>query len=261
MVFGAEVLGDGLCDEQVAHHLSLDGPYEPAADFFQYNLGDGGAGLGGPFDGLHLVVLGHGAAEADEAVLGGPVVARGKGLDEGLKVLVEGAHLRGEVDGAVRLRARPVERLYADGVAGCDKAPVLVGYQEGVHTEQLREGFGAALGDEAQGHLVVRAGGHRPVLEGLQYLLMVIHLAVADEVETLIRRPERLLAPLDVHDGEPPVAQGVAGDLDEAFVVAAAMGYAPHHAPHVFGFYAAVSTNYPAHVSLRALISGRGKYY
>jgi hypothetical protein len=39
------------------------------------------------------------------------------------------------------------------------------------------------------------------------------------------------------------------------------VGYAPHHAPHILGFYAAVSANDPAHVSLRALISGRGKYY
>src|ERR671921_700517 len=102
------------------------------------------------------------------------------------------------------------------------------------------------------------SGMGAPGFEGLQYLLVVVHLAVADEVEALIRRRERLPAPLDVHDGEAPVAQGVAGDLDEAVVVGAAVGYAPHHAPHVFGFYAAVSANDSAHVSLRALISGRG---
>jgi hypothetical protein len=114
----------------------------------------GGARLARPFERFQVILQGDGGGEADESVFGGPVMARREGLDAGLPVLVEGAHLRGEADQAVRTM-RPVEGLYADRVAGRDEGAVLAGDEEGVHPEQPREGARAALRDEPKRHLVV----------------------------------------------------------------------------------------------------------
>ena len=92
-----------------------------------------GARLARSVEGLQLVFGRDRRGELDEAALWGPVVARRKRLDVGLPNFVEGAHLRGEVDEAVA--ARPVQRLYPDGVAGRDKVAVLAGDQKREHPE------------------------------------------------------------------------------------------------------------------------------
>ena len=145
--------------------------------------------------------------------------------------------------------ARPVQRLYPDGVAGRDKVAVLAGDQKREHPEQLGEGVWPPLGDEAQRHLVVRACAQVTVLEGLPDLLVVVHLTVADEVEAAVRRNERLLATLHVDDGETPVAEHVPSDLDAPLVVRPPVDDARQHARGGLVVHASVAADDSAHVS------------
>src|SRR5215210_7774095 len=83
----------------VAHHLSLDGPYELVAHPFQDVIGDWSAGLRGTFEVLEvLYIVGDCGGEAHEAILGGPVVTGRKDLNVLPPVFVERPHLRGEAD-------------------------------------------------------------------------------------------------------------------------------------------------------------------
>jgi hypothetical protein len=102
-----------------------------AADLLQYLIRNPGARLARHVESFQFVSGRDGCGELHEAAFGGPVVARREGLDVGLPAFVEGAHLRGEADETVA--ACPVQRLYADGVAGCDKRAVLSGDQEREH--------------------------------------------------------------------------------------------------------------------------------
>src|SRR5215216_3181115 len=151
---GVEAAGEKDANGHVAHHLAPDGPYKTAADLLQYLIRNLCARLARPVEVLQLVSGRDGRGELHEAALGGPVVARREGLHIGLPVFVEGSHLRGEADepGA----AGPVQRLYADGIAGRDKRAVPSGDQERKHPEQFREGAGSPFGDQTQRHLVVR---------------------------------------------------------------------------------------------------------
>jgi hypothetical protein len=74
-------------------------------------------------------------------------VARRERRNVGLPFFVEGAHFGGEADEAVAVC--PVQRLYADGVAGRQKRTVLAGDQEREHAEQPREGIGTPFGDQS----------------------------------------------------------------------------------------------------------------
>jgi hypothetical protein len=95
-------------------------------------------------------------------------------------------------------------------------------------------------------------GFQHAVFEGAPDLLVVVDLAVAHEVEASVRCCKRLLAALDVHDGEPPVAEQVSGNLDQAVVVRSPVGDAPHHASGGLRVHAAVSADYSAHAIARS---------
>src|SRR5919112_154796 len=170
---GVEAAGEEDSNRHVAHHLAPDSPCETAADLLQYLIRNPGARLVRPTEMFRLVSGRNGRGEFYEAAFG-------------LPVLVEGSHLRSEADEAVA--TGPVQRLDANGVAGRDKRAVLSGDQEREHPEQLREGTGSPLGDQTQRHLVVRAGAHLAVFEGLPDLLVVVYLAVADQIEIAVRR-------------------------------------------------------------------------
>jgi hypothetical protein len=81
---------------------------------------------------------------------------------------------------------------------------------------------------------------------------VVVDLAVAHEKKASVRCRERLLATLDVYDGETPVAEHVTGYLDEAVVVRSPVGDAPHHAPGDLRVHASVSADYSAHAIARS---------
>src|SRR5829696_8538280 len=135
---GVEAAGEKDANGHVAHHLAPDGPYKTVADLLQYLIRNLCPRLFRPVEALQLLSGRDGCGEPHEAAFGGPVVARREGLDVGLPAFVEGSHLRGEADEAVA--AGPVQRLYADGVASCNKGAVLSGDQEREHPEQIREG-------------------------------------------------------------------------------------------------------------------------
>src|SRR5215204_4098802 len=244
---GVEAAGEEDADGHVAHHLPVDRSYESVADLAQDILRDGGAGLGRSFEGFQFLFRRDRFPELDEATLGAPVVARREGRDVGLPFFVEGAHLRGEADEAVTVR--PVQRLYAHGVAGRQEGAVFSGDQEREHAKELGEGVGATLGDQTQCHLVVRARLQVAVLQSLPDLLVVVDFAVAHEIEVAVRRDERLPAALYIDDGETPVADHVPRYLYLPLVVRSPVGNAPQHARGGLGIHASVGADDSAHVS------------
>src|SRR5829696_5698731 len=244
---GVEAAGEKDANGHVPHHLAPDGLYKTATNLLQYLIRNPGARLARPVEVFQLVSGRDGCGELHEAAFRGPVVARREGLDVGLPAFVERAHLRREADEAVA--ACPVQRLYADGVAGCDKSALLSSDQEREHPEQFREGAGFTFGDQTQCYLVVRAGAHVAVFERLPDLLVVVHLAVADQVEVAVWRSERLLATLYVDDGEPPVAEHVPRNLDAPFVVRPPVDDASQHPRGGLRVHAPISADDSAHVT------------
>ena len=225
---GVEPAGEEHSDRHVAHHLALYGLYESFADGGEDVLWDLGAGLGRGVEALQLAhVVGDGGGELHQTFPGGPVVSGREDLDLGLPVGVEGAKLGGEDGGAVLLR--PEQRLDADRVAGGDEASVLAGDDEGEHALEAVDLFWSQLVHELQGDLVVRAGDENRAGDLGAHLVVVVDLAVADEVSILPLVHERLPSAADVHDREPAVPEPATSDADLAFGVRAPVDDPPEH--------------------------------
>src|SRR5215210_7496015 len=90
---------------------------------------------------------------------------------------------------------------------------------------------------------------HLAVFEVLPDLLVVVHLAVADQVEVAVWRNERLLAARYVDDGESSVAEHVPRHLDAPFVVRPPVDDARQHPRGGLRIHASVSADNSAHVS------------
>jgi hypothetical protein len=190
--------------------------------------------------------FGHGVGEADEATLGAPVVAGREGLDVGLPVGVEGAHLRREADVAVL--AGPVERLDPDRIADGVEGAVGAGGEEGVHAVELAEGVGPPLLEQVQRDLVVGVRAKARVPQGLAHLFVIVDLAVTHEEEVPLAVAQRLMAVADVDDRQAGVPEPGVADPDLAGVVGAAVGEPAEHSSTGFEVQVrAVFASYSAH--------------
>jgi hypothetical protein len=154
-------------------------------------------------------------------------------------------HLGREAHGLPALG--PVERLDADRVTGGDEA-VAAGGDEGEHPVQLGQRDRPALVDQVQRHLVVRVGGEVAMRQRLADLLVVVDLAVPDQVQVAVGARQRLLAAADVDDRQAGVAQPAPVELDRPAVVRTAVRYALEHLLELFEIDAAVLGDYSAHV-------------
>jgi hypothetical protein len=111
-----------------------------------------------------------------------------------------------------------------------------------------------------QRHLVVRGRQRLATGQPGADLLVVVDLAVADEVGALVERGERLLAAADIDNREPPVPEPAAVEPDGAAVVRAAVREPLEHPLQRFGVGASVLRDDAAHgVVATRMLSGRSR--
>jgi hypothetical protein len=98
-----------------------------------------------------------------------------------------------------------------------------------------------------QGSLVVRSRLEPVGSDPSAKPLVVVDLTVADQPQRPVLGPQRLIAPLQVRDGQPPVAQPGAADLAGALAVGSAVRQPREHPMAEIGVERTVRCDYAGH--------------